>query len=669
MRRSMFPKLAVTNLVKNRRIYVPYLLTCIFTMAMFYIMQFLTYHEALGNMSGGADIQMILQLGVAVITIFSGIFLLYSDSFLMKRRKKELGLYNVLGMEKKHIGAILFYEQIYTVILSVVLGIGLGILGSKLMLLLLLKLVQFEVPFGFLISGKGIVNTLTVFGVIFLLTFIVNVRQIHLVNPIELLQGSNAGEREPKAKWIMVVLGVLSMGTGYYIAVSVQNPLDALLLFFVAVILVMLGTYLLFTAGSIAVLKFLRWKKKFYYKTSNFISVSGMIYRMKQNAVGLASICILSTGVLLMISSTVSLYLGQKDVTETRYPREVQVNLYRTDGQQEQEFVDGIQEIADTNSIKLQEIFYYRSMSVTCIRENGELSFRRPDSFTGLPKGQELVMISLLPEEEYNRLTGSDYHLTDGELLVYQSQGSTQDSLLIHDKKYQVTALPDFPEKEWAYGVEDAYYIALNQAEFDRLAQLQREVYTDNPSLVIMSCGVEPALSAKEEKLAFTDLIRSYVKEFCEKHESSHISGYADGRTASEQSFLSTYGGMFFLGLFLGSLFLMGTALIIYYKQVSEGYEDQRRYEIMQKVGLSKQEVRGSIRSQILMVFFLPLLMAMVHIGFAFPMIRRLLSIFYLENVKLFALCTLGTIGVFALAYGVIYLLTARVYYKIIKAY
>lgn len=666
MRSGMFPKLAVTNLVKNRRIYVPYLLTCICTIAMFYIMEFLAWHPALGQIAGGGDIRMILNLGVLVIMIFSAIFLIYSNSFLMKRRKRELGLYNVLGMEKKHIGRILLWEQLYTVILGFAGGLGLGILGSKLMLVCLMKLLRFSIPFGFAISWEGVRYTFVVFGLIFLFMLFLNIRQIHMVNPIELLQGSSAGEREPKAKWIMAVLGFLCMGSGYYIAVTTESPLEAILLFFVAVVLVMAGTYLLFTAGSIVVLKFLRWKKSFYYKTNHFISVSGMLYRMKQNAVGLASICILSTGVLLMISSTICLYLGNDEMTEARFPREICVTLWETNQEQENAFIEEVEQLAADEQVEISDLFYYQSLGITCVRENGELKFQKPgDSLT---KKNILVTLCLLNQEEYNRLTGAELALSDEELLLYRDEEASKDTkLTIQGEDYRVTPLESFPVTEVYYGVSGMYYAVVNDRVFAHLDEQQRAAYENSYSITTASVSIEPVLATDEEKLQFTDQVQELLSDFCHRSENQAVSGFAQGKTETSSTFYMTYGSLFFLGMFLGSLFLMGTALIIYYKQVSEGYEDQKRYEIMQKVGLSRREVKGSIRSQIIMVFFLPLLMAMVHIGFAFPLIRRLLSLFYLTNLKLFALCTLGTIGVFALVYGIIYLLTAKTYYKIVK--
>ena len=420
MRKGLFVRLALTNIRKNRGTYIPYILTCICCIAMLYMMLFIQANPGMEKVPGGSDIGMIMWLGIFVVGVFSCIFLLYSNSFLMKRRQKELGLYNILGMEKGHIGKMMFLETIFTSIFSLAAGILVGILGSKLALLLLLKLIHLPAQFGFYISGTGIVICIIGFGGIFLLTLVNNLRRVHLSRPVELLCGSSAGEREPKAKWLMALIGFICLGVGYYIAVTTESPLEALYMFLIAVLLVMAGTYLVFTSGSIAVLKMLRWKKSFYYKMKNFTSVSGMIYRMKQNAVGLASICILSTGVLLMLSSTVCLNFGIEDCLNYRYPYDMNINIRYASLEETRNAVSAVLDAVEKEEISYETFYREISLNIAYIKEGTELVFRNPGSVSDVAVGS----LAVIPEEEYERISGTGTELSEGQVIAYgQSSG------------------------------------------------------------------------------------------------------------------------------------------------------------------------------------------------------------------------------------------------------
>lgn len=674
MNKLFYPKLAGMNIWKNRRIYIPYILTCICNVAMFYMMYYMYDNPDLMTVPGGDLLKVILVLGVIVIGIFSMIFLCYSNSFLVKQRKKEFGLYNVLGMEKRHIRRTMRWEMLYVVLISYGAGFLVGILGSKLLFLLLLKLLHVPAMFGFMISTHAILATGVWFLVVFAIMLLMNMGQIHLANPIELLHGGNAGEKEPKAKLLLVLIGAICLGFGYYIAVTTVNPMDAMILFFVAVILVMIGTYCLFTAGSIAVLKVMKRNKKFYYQTRHFTSVSGMMYRMKQNAVGLANICILSTGVLLMISGTVSMYAGMEDCINQRFPREVS---YRISGEKQKQAAEKAetlsQSFADEKGLSLQNKTSYNSLQFTIFRERESLNFHFPKGIENLELTDEIFCVfDMMTLDDFNRLMDENKTLeNDTDVLLYQVKTYLDDTELIFEgKPYQVkeniTEVPYKGELD-AYIADGYYMIVKDMNVLEEFQQMQQAAFGENSTLI--STYVDFDLDGSEEEIkAYEEEMKEKVSAMLETDFSQGgVSVRMDNRTLEYQQFYAMYGGLFFLGIFLGLLFLMGTTLIIYYKQVSEGYDDRERFIIMQKVGMSKREVRQSIRSQVLMVFFLPLLMAGVHTAFAFPLMTRLLALLGMTSVTRFAVCTLLTMGVFALVYAAIYALTARTYYKIVN--
>lgn len=672
MRNGLLAKLAVVNIKKNRQTYIPYILACLFDVAMLYMMLFINNNTGMESIRHSADVLMLTGMGVGVIIIFSFIFLLYSNSFLMKRRQKELGLYNILGLEKKHISIIMILETIISSLISLIGGILVGILGSKLALLLLLKLIKVPAAFGFEISIPAIRICMEVYGVIFVLILLVNVRKVYKAKPIELLHGQNAGEKEPKAKWLMALAGFVCLFAGYYIAITTESPLSALALFFVAVLLVMAGTYLLFTAGSIVLLKILRWNKKFYYKTKNFTAVSGMIYRMKQNAVGLASICILSTGVLLMLSTTVCLNSGIEDILNLRCPSDISV-LYEAKTFEElkntkDKFLNAIEGQADYDKINCEISF-----SSTLVEDkDGSLIFLASDGSSFNELQAKLVSLTVIPKEEYEQISGTEISLEPGQVLAYSDGKAGGSSLEIHHNVYQV--------KEWLKDYEyvgdnftsfSSLKLIVNDEDFQKIYEEQSQVYAGRASLMglefdIYLNGTEQEKESTAGKLR--DLSQSFYEQQKEngtlKTDSLHMSSI---RYELRDSFYSMFGGILFLGIFLGLLFLMGAAMIIYYKQISEGYEDKARFEIMQKVGMTHKEVKSSIHRQILMVFFLPLGMAAIHIAMAFPMVKRLLALFSMTNIGLFAGCTIVTILVFTVIYGIIYGLTARLYYKIVE--
>ena len=671
MHKGIFSRLAKQNIRNNKSTYIPYMITCIFCIAMIYMMEFLRDCPTLDQAVRQADeVRMIVFTGEIVVEIFCIIFLIYSNSFLMKRRQKEIGLYNILGLERNHIGIVMFLETIITSIGSLAGGIAAGIIGSKLALLLLLKLLHIPSVLGFYISVKGIFTCLFMFGIIFLMILFLNLAKIHLSRPVELLRGNNTGEKEPVVKWLMALIGFICLGAGYYLAVTTESPIKAITIFLLAVILVMAGTYLLFTAGSIVILKFLRRRKSFYYRTGNFISISGMLYRMKQNAIGLASICILSTGVLLMISMTVSIYFGMNDIMLNRYPYDVDMSVTSISEEECQTAIEAFEKAIADNKVPVEKSVEEIYLDIVCSK-NGDQILIKPTNT--IRNSDSVLVLSLLDQAEYERLTGISANLNDGEIFAWYPSAVQKDSVTVDEKEFTVKKWMDKnPLTCGEDAVSDNAVLVVTDEDFKKFDEMRTEMYKGVSSApagedLTLHLGLD-ITGSETEKIEFGTPVMETVKDLKKSGGLSENAWIISGiRQQEYESYYADNGSLLFIGIFLGSLFLMGTAMIIYYKQISEGYEDQKRFEIMQKVGLSRREVRSSVRRQILMVFFLPLLMAMLHITMAFPMIRRLLLLFGMTNTKLFIGCTAGTVLIFAVVYGLIYLMTARSYYHIVE--
>lgn len=660
----MYTKLAITNIKNNRQFYFPYLLTGIITVAMFYIMCALESNPGIQSMPGAKDLGLILRLGIGVIGIFAVIFLFYTNSFIIKRRKKELGIYNILGMEKRHIAKILSKEAFFTAIIAIGGGLVTGVLFHKLACMLLYRMIGFNGGITFSFSKKGVMITAILFAIVYLLTYIYDLFQVQLANPIELLQSGNKGEREPKTKAIMAVLGVLCLGTGYFIAITTKNPIKALTLFFVAVILVIIGTYLLFTAGSIALLKILRRNKGYYYQTKHFTSVSGMIYRMKQNAVGLANICILSTMVLVAVSTTVSLYIGIEDIMKERYPNEINIRAYYDTGAPSEDSIAPIVEKSVKESgRKIRHEEDYLELYFAAIKDQGQYSLDKEKVKTA---GDRVSGFVVLTREDCKKKYNEEIpELAENEVALFTIKKTDMDTLVLENRSYHVKEIKQFQNTEDFETIADImdeyYYVIVNDVQdMERLWQLQKDIYQENSSSISRQVRLDIDGDSEQKKECFEN-----IKTALEP-EQAKARILIDSRQSNLDEFYQIYGGFLFLGLFLGILFLMITVLIIFYKQISEGYDDKERFSIMEKVGMSNDEVKATIRSQVRTVFFLPILMAAIHVGMAFPMIKRLLSLFGLSNTALFAGCMAGTILVFALIYLLVFLKTSKTYYKIV---
>ena len=678
MRKSLYPRLAAQSLKLNRRFFVPYILSLMGNVAAFYIMSALVNDPGVQDMTPGRTngyyyVQMMMSMGMFVAFVFSVIFVFYINGFLMKQRKRELGLYNILGMGKNHIAALMLLEGLYVGVIGIAGGLAVGMLLHKLVTLLLYRALDFGVPLGFYISWKGLTETAILFAGLIAATVLVNLVKIQVSRPIELLRGGNVGEREPKTRWLMTLLGILTLGGGYFIAVRTSSGVEAIAFYFVAVFLVIIGTYCLFTAVSVFVLKALRRNKKFYYRTGPFISVSGMLYRMKQNAVGLANICILCTMVMVMISGTLSLWLGTEDISRRLHPSDLQIRVrYYLD---EEDPFNPPAMLTDAENYINSE-----GVTVTGERTMATLSFGVGLDADGVfhtnTRADEIVSIysvDVLTASAYTDLTGETVNLQSDEVMVYGTGLSTLefrwDNRDDGEEKHPATVFQvvrNLRESPWFSPQisNQMCLIVADESVLTELYQAQLAAYGEEASLLDWYAYLDLNCSDEECQRLTEDYWEGNKTDYGAGRW-EYMSWNSSGQGRSELYDLA--GGFLFLGLFLGFIFLMATVLIIYYKQISEGYEDKRRFEIMQKVGLSREEVRTAIRSQVLMVFFLPIVVAAIHIAFDFNMVEKLLTLFYLHDTALTALCTLGTLLVFFLVYGVVYLLTARTYYKIVE--
>lgn len=675
---KVYRKLAFTNIKNNSQFYLPYLLMGILSVMMFYSMVAMRDNESLVNVRGADSLHIILGMGSFVIGVFVCILLFYANSFIMKRRKKELGVYNILGMEKRHIAKILFWENLTACFAALAGGLIFGIIFNKLLMMFLYRMTGLSESISFYVSKKGCIQTGILFAVIYLLALCYNFLQVKLANPIELLHGGNTGEREPKTKLFLALFGAACLAAAYYIAFTTENIMQVLTLFLLAVLLVIFGTYALFTAGSIALLKILRRNKKYYYRTKHFTAVSGLLYRMKQNAAGLASICILSTMVLVMISTTVSLYVGVKDEVDSQYDGDAEVILYLNyvpDRDYRERVLSEIKKSVKESGRCIQDMEDSAYMSDIMMRkgkmiETAEMMSRDMTM-------EEIGILSVLTKADYE--AGENVALSDikkGQATVIADPEYTEDMVSLLGMEFQVAESRTMAREEGALskiaqGGEMCLVVSDNQSLSDIFAQrkalAEKEQDARQPQI-----EYKIALNfdgTKEEKIACTNRIRERVMAFVEEgvRTPEDVEAYTVGSKQEEyDEVMSFNGGLLFLGLFLGIMFSMVTVLIIYYKQISEGYEDKERFAIMEKVGMSDREVKDAIKSQVRIVFFLPLATAGVHLAAAFPMLQRLLAMLNLYNSRLFAMCLIATLLVFGVIYFAVFKVTSKTYYKIV---
>ena len=670
--RNLYPRLAATNLKKNRRFYLPYLLACIVIVALFCIMLTLASDPYLGQMQHGGSVSQVLGFGVSIMALFSAIILFYTNSTFTKQRKREFAIYNILGMEKRHISYVLFWESLYTAAMALFFGLVAAGVFSKLLQLVLMRLIGGEATFGLNIRLMSIGYTVVFFGALFLLLLLNTIRIIHLSNPVQLLRAGSEGEREPRSKWILALLGAVCLAAGYIISLRTNVALYAIQNFFPAVILVIIGTYLTFIALSVVVLKALRKNRRYYYKTSHFATVSGLIYRMSRNAAGLASICILSTMVLVTVSTTVSLYKGLDAYADVRWSQDMTLTLM-TDPQTNTvpDVAPVLRVVDDTMTragLTQSNVHGYRTVRFSAQRSGDALDLTS-EQLTGSSADEYAVMV--LDTEGYADLTGEQVTLAPGEALAWTDGAAFGDTLTLGGDTLRLRQLDSFSLVSGSsiMGLHTLYLVV---PDLDSVLELraQQNAYTSEHggTRSMLNYTYQFDLSGTDDEQLDALHVLLSDPAFESAAVAANVNYTTDMRADGYPTLRSTYGGFLFLGFFLGFVFLFATVLIIYYKQISEGYEDQRRYQIMQQVGMSRKEVKRAINKQILLVFFLPLLMAALHMVFAFEIICNMLLVFGMVNRLLFFGCTAVTFLIFAAAYVVVYRITAHTYYRLVEA-
>ncbi len=675
MNASFYFKIAKTNIKNNRKIYFPYILTSICMVMIMYVVSFLANDPMIAKkFAGGATLQGLLKLGVYIIMIFSALFLFYTNSFITKRRKREFGLMSVLGMGKKNISLVMLWENIIVDFTSIAVGLVLGLLLSKLAQGVLFNILgESAAPLDFSVNLTDMLMTVLVFLVIFSVIFFDSIRQITFTNTIDLLHSSNKGEKEPKANYIMAIIGVLFLGVGYALSQLVQQAYSAMSLFFIAVIFVIIGTYALFIAGSVALAKVLKKNKAYYYKPAHFVSVSGMTYRMKRNGAGLASICILSTMVLVMLSTTVCMFAGVEKTSQLRYPMDVTTMIGLSQSTEEEcaVFEAEMHKKADNLGVKIEREVEYNTWNAYVEDKNTGV-FRTGEASSEVNP----VQLNFFSIDAYNdtNLTGEKISLGDGEALIltYDCEYNF-DTFEINDVKLSVKEVKptngNFTFLATLFSNSIPQILVFTN---DSAAELYRQVKNVSEG---EKCYVNRYIGwdvsdCDDETL---DQLCSDIRQIwldgntAENTDWTLSTVYTDTYVNDFNYQVATYGGLFFLAIILGLVFISGTVLIMYYKQVTEGYEDAERYEIMKKVGMTEREIKKSINSQILTVFFAPLIAAGVHIAFAYNMIKLILRVMVAAAGSTFFYTTLICYAVFAVFYIAVYLITSKAYYRTIS--
>ncbi|MGN0757708.1 MAG: FtsX-like permease family protein [Candidatus Ventricola sp.] len=661
MKLSLYARLAAQNIRKSRRLYVPYLLSGVCMVMIFYVLSALTGDPALLSMSGGAQMAMLLSLGVIVMALFSALFLFYTSSFLMKQRGRELSLYNMLGMSKRHIVCIVFFETLFCAGICIGAGLALGVLSSKAFQLSLLRLMGSPVSPDFTVAPSLLGTTALTFLAIFLLIFLRGAVSVLRCNPVELMRASRSGEKPPRANALKALLGIAMLAAGYVLALRVRNALSAVTVFFFAVLLVIGGTFECFSSASVFFLRLLQSNKGYYYKPNHFISVSSMRYRMKRNGTSLAVICILSTMVLVILSSVTCLYAGTQDMLMTQYPRQIEITHKSDELPAADALSAPVEQALSDEGLTPENVISYRSFYIAGQLDGDNVLAERGGSITDI---DSVISITVMPLADYNALCGTSYTLAPGEALatgsllhrlngrvtVFGSQTYT----------FAATGIPLPTDAQGDFDVVEALLLILpDEDAFMELYTVQQEAYGSTSSRISTTYAFDTALPDEETSALGSRLAKAMQDE--------GIDIYRKVREDNRADYEGTTAGFLFLGIMLSAAFLCAAVLSMYYKQITEGYEDQARFDVMRKVGLSLRMIRQSINSQILTVFFLPLIVAGVHLAFAFPMLTKLLTVFGLFNTRLFVTTVLVSYGAFSLLYVLVYLITSRTYYRIVS--
>lgn len=685
MKGGFYIRLAKDGIMKNRKLYFPYILTCICMIMMFYIIYYLGVSADFAKVRGGEMLQAFLGMGVFVIAVFSLIFLYYTNSFLIRRRQKEFGLYNILGMGKRNLVKILVWENILTAAISIVSGLLLGIVFSKLAELAAFRILGGKPGFAIRVEPKPLIATAALFLGIFFFIMLRMIFYIFRLRPVEMLKSENVGEKPPKANWILALLGGVLLAGAYYLAVAVIDPMSAMFMFFIAVIMVIIATYLLFISGSVALCKLLQKNKKYYYKTKHFVSLSSMIYRMKRNGAGLASICILSTMVLVTLSSTVCLYAQSEDSVEKRYPHDISMELTSEDYRETEPYKEIVSEVLDEYGEKAENVEYFHIYNIAGFQNRDEFRISMGGySKTGTGDVESIRGVYMIDLEDYNRLTGEKREMTDDEFLLYPFKTDYDyDTISIAGCGTWNVELLDqqpFPAGSAQANIMGSYFIVAKDLSVIQQIEEYRNSLGEEDDSLRTACIEENYgfdLSCDDEKqIEIYNKILERIGALTGGDESSadgiqtavkYPHYYIDSKAGGRADIIALNGGLFFLGVLLGAVFLFGTVLIMYYKQISEGYEDQDRFNILMKVGMTRKEVKQSINSQVLTVFFLPLITAGIHLAFAYPLISKILLLMSATEENLLLLVTIFCYFVFALFYVIVYVITSKGYYTIVS--
>lgn len=654
MQNNFYLKMAFRNIRANKQLYFPYGISALLTVSMLFQMFSLMSNDFEG-IRGNDILILLFRFGAIIIGVFSLIFLLYTNSFLIKKRKKEVGLYGILGLEKRHVARILLLESFIVGTVTIVLGLGLGALLGQLMFLSLNYLLKLPMTLTYSLDLVSFGLTIAVFATIFFIAYLYNVSQVTFSNPIQLLKGEKEGEKEPKSNVFLFLLGLILLGAGYYISLTIANPVAALLNFFIAVLLVIVGTYLLFTAGSIYILKRLKKNQKIYYQPRAFISISGMLYRMKQNATGLANIAILSCMVIIALGTTTAIYVGSEHGLATRYPTDHQATIYH-DGDKSVEAIeadmDKVLNRIETDSfgLTLSDLERFAYANVFGVIDGNEIK-EDDGSFTST---------TILTAEDINRLEGLSLSPKQGEIYIHEVAQYDFDTIRIADEEFQVKT---FDDKLTHFMVDKDIgktylFVVPNDDTINSILNAYEEK-EQGYNTSITGNILWNTHASNDEELAYAEKLRPLI-------EAEAIVNYQP-EVELRQEWYSMTGGFLFLGIFLGALFTIGTILITYFKQVSEGYDDRSRFQIMQKVGLDKKMIRDTSRSQVVWMFMLPILVATVHTAFAYPILYKMLLIFGLNSHAILIGSMAGVVIAFGLIYWIIYRLTARIYYSIVQ--
>lgn len=676
MTKLFYSKLAFNNIKNNKRMSLPYILSSMFIVALFYIITSLRNNESISRIKGGAATKELLTFGQIIIVIFITVFLFYTYSFLIKKRTKEMGLYSLLGMTKNQIIKVISLETLYIGFISTSLGLSLGMLLDKLFYLLFLKLLGEEVKLGFNISITSIIITIILFSMLYLLIILKISIKIKVINIIGLLKDNQRAEKEPKGRLILSLIGIGLIGYGYYSSITIETPLKALLIFFYSVVAVILGTYLLFTCFSIFTLKILKNNKSYYYKTKNFISISNLLFRMKRNAIGLANICILSTMVLVTLGTTSSLYFGIKDLIDTTYPREIMVNISNNSEVNKNQLVNQVEKIVSEEKETKKDLIEYTYLKIDGAKTKEGIEFKEVN-YSDL---SVFLMTIYVTVDDYNIANNTNITLADNEVLFEDPRNKEEkNTFRVNTIDFKVKGRADniIQVGNATVNVTDTYYIVVKDSQVlekirqEAIKKLGENYASRLSNNTFYAFNIEN-IKGNSEKI-INNLVELSKKvntkefEFIENEGDSFQYMEVIDKNSNSKAVKEFIASFYFIGMIISSIFIISQIVIMYYKQISEGYDDKDKFKIMQQVGLEEKEIKDSIRSQVLLIFFSPLLVAVTHVMFAYPFIQKLLRLFSLTNTKIFLYAMGTTFIVFSIFYVIVYIITSKTYYNIIK--